>query len=67
MAILRGHRAASVGLVRAAAFVPSWVVSEGGSEGAGNRELSLMLLAGVVGTPLLGPIADRFGLRRTLP
>jgi FSR family fosmidomycin resistance protein-like MFS transporter len=48
------------------AFVPLWIVSEGGSEAAGNRELSLMLVAGVVGTVLLGPIADRVGLRRTL-
>jgi FSR family fosmidomycin resistance protein-like MFS transporter len=47
-------------------FVPLWVVSQGGSEGEGNRELSLMLVAGVVGTLALGPIADRVGLRRTL-
>lgn len=47
-------------------FVPLWVVSQGGSEGEGNRELSLMLVAGVVGTLALGPVADRFGLRRTL-
>ena len=47
-------------------FVPLWVVSQGGSEGAGNRELSAMLVAGVVGTLALGPIADRVGLRRTL-
>ena len=47
-------------------FVPLWVVAEGGTEGAGNRELSLMLLAGVVGTLVLGPVADRIGLRRTL-
>ena len=47
-------------------FVPLWVVSLGSSEADGNRLLSLMLLAGAVGTLLLGPIADRFGLRRTL-
>ena len=47
-------------------FVPLWVVSQGGSEGQGNRELSLMLVAGVAGTLLLGPVADRIGLRRTL-
>ncbi len=47
-------------------FVPLWVVSQGGSEGEGNRELSAMLVAGVVGTLALGPIADRVGLRRTL-
>ena len=48
------------------AFVPLWVVSQGGSKGEGNRELSLMLIAGVVGTLVLGPVADRVGLRRTL-
>ena len=47
-------------------FVPLWVVSNGGSEGEGNRELSLMLIAGAVGTLVLGPVADRIGLRRTL-
>ena len=47
-------------------FVPLWIVSQGGTEGAGNRELSLMLVAGVAGTLVLGPVADSFGLRRTL-
>lgn len=47
-------------------FVPLWVVSLGNSEADGNRMLSLMLVAGAVGTLTLGPIADRFGLRRTL-
>ena len=47
-------------------FVPLWIVSLGNSEAAGNRMLSLMLVAGAVGTLALGPIADRFGLRRTL-
>jgi FSR family fosmidomycin resistance protein-like MFS transporter len=47
-------------------FVPLWVVSLGNSEADGNRLLSLMLLAGAAGTLLLGPLADRFGLRRTL-
>jgi MFS transporter, FSR family, fosmidomycin resistance protein len=47
-------------------FVPLWIVSLGHSEAAGNRELSLMLVAGAVGTLLLGPVADRIGLRRTL-
>ena len=46
-------------------FVPLWVVSLGDSEADGNRLLSLMLLSGAMGTLLLGPIADRFGLRRT--
>ena len=48
------------------AFVPLWVVSLGHSKAAGNRLLFLMLLAGAVGTLLLGPVADRVGLRRTL-
>ncbi len=47
-------------------FVPLWVVSLGNSHADGNRLLSLMLVAGAAGTLLLGPIADRFGLRRTL-
>ena len=47
-------------------FVPFWAVSLGKSEADGNRLLSLMLLSGAVGTLLLGPVADRFGLRRTL-
>src|SRR6185295_13121513 len=46
-------------------FVPLWVVSLGHSKAQGNHLLSLMLLAGAVGTLVLGPIADRFGLRRT--
>jgi FSR family fosmidomycin resistance protein-like MFS transporter len=48
------------------AFVPLFAVSQGDSEAEGNRLLSLMLLSGAVGTLLLGPIADRFGIRRTL-
>jgi len=47
-------------------FVPLWAVSLGDSEAEGNRLLSLMLLSGAVGTLLLGPVADRVGLRRTL-
>src|SRR3954452_1693870 len=47
-------------------FVPLWIASLGNSAADGNRVLSLMLLAGAVGTLLLGPLADRFGLRRTL-
>ena len=67
MAVLAGVIALrSVAWFALLAFVPLWVVSQGGSEGAGNRELSLMLVAGVAGTLLLGPIADRVGLRRTL-
>jgi FSR family fosmidomycin resistance protein-like MFS transporter len=48
------------------AFVPLWVVSKGHSKADGGRVLFLMLLAGALGTLLLGPVADRFGLRRTL-
>jgi FSR family fosmidomycin resistance protein-like MFS transporter len=48
------------------AFVPLWVVSLGHSKADGNRLLFLMLLAGAVGTLVLGPVADRIGLRRTL-
>jgi MFS transporter, FSR family, fosmidomycin resistance protein len=48
------------------AFVPLWAVSQGQSKGDGNRLLFLMLLAGAVGTLLLGPVADRIGLRLTL-
>jgi len=47
-------------------FVPLWVVSLGHSKADGNHLLSLMLLAGAVGTLVLGPVADRIGLRRTL-
>jgi MFS transporter, FSR family, fosmidomycin resistance protein len=48
------------------AFVPLWIVSRGQSKADGNRLLFLMLLAGAAGTLLLGPVADRIGLRRTL-
>jgi FSR family fosmidomycin resistance protein-like MFS transporter len=48
------------------AFLPLWVVSLGHSKSYGNRLLFLMLLSGAVGTLLLGPVADRIGLRRTL-
>jgi FSR family fosmidomycin resistance protein-like MFS transporter len=47
-------------------FVPLWAVELGKSETEGNRELALMLAAGAAGTLLLGPLADRVGLRRTL-
>ena len=48
------------------AFVPLWEVSLGHSKADGNRLLFLMLLAGALGTLILGPVADRIGLRRTL-
>jgi FSR family fosmidomycin resistance protein-like MFS transporter len=41
-------------------------VSLGHSKAYGNRLLFLMLLAGALGTLVLGPVADRIGLRRTL-
>ena len=47
-------------------FVPLWVIELGGTKAEGNRMLSAMLVAGVVGALALGPVADRFGLRRTL-
>ncbi|MEI7760530.1 MAG: MFS transporter [Thermoleophilia bacterium] len=47
-------------------FVPLWVVSLGNSAADGARLLALMLFAGAAGTLLLGPIADRVGIRRTL-
>jgi len=48
------------------AFVPLWLVSLGHSKADGNRLLFLMLMSGAVGTLVLGPVADRVGLRRTL-
>ena len=48
------------------AFVPLWAIAHGHSKASGNRLLFLMLLAGAVGTLILGPVADRVGLRRTL-
>lgn len=48
------------------AFVPLWLVHLGHSKAEGNRLLFVMLLAGAVGTLILGPVADRIGLRRTL-
>lgn len=47
-------------------FVPLWEVSIGNSKGYGNTLLSVMLLAGAVGTLLAGRAADRFGRRPVL-
>jgi len=44
-------------------FVPLWEVSLGHSKSHGSHLLSLMLLAGGVGTLAAGPIADRVGRR----
>ena len=48
------------------AFVPLWAEKHGDSKTAAGRLLFLMLLAGAVGTLLIGSVADRIGLRRTL-
>jgi MFS transporter, FSR family, fosmidomycin resistance protein len=48
------------------AFVPLWIVSHGHTKADGGRVLFLLLLAGALGTIVLGPVADRIGLRRTL-
>ena len=47
-------------------FVPLWEVSRGHSKSYGNLLLSLVLLAGVLGTLSAGPLADRFGRRVVL-
>src|SRR3989440_6183891 len=44
-------------------FVPLYEISLGHSKAYGNHLLSLMLLAGGVGTLAAGPLADRFGRR----
>jgi FSR family fosmidomycin resistance protein-like MFS transporter len=48
------------------AFVPLWAESQGYTKAASGRLLFLMLLAGATGTLLIGAVADRIGLRRTL-
>lgn len=47
-------------------FVPLWEVSLGHSKSYGNHLLSLLLIAGGLGTLVLGPAADRFGRRPIL-
>ena len=47
-------------------FVPLWEVSLGHSTAHGNHLLSLMLLAGCLGTIAAGPLADRVGRRPVL-
>src|SRR5947209_4534696 len=48
------------------AFVPLWEDSLGHSKAHGNHLLSLMLLAGAIGTVFAGPAADRLGRRPIL-
>jgi len=67
MALLGGVIALrSVAWFTLLAFVPLWAESQGYSKSAGGRLLFLMLLAGAAGTLLIGAVADRIGLRRTL-
>jgi MFS transporter, FSR family, fosmidomycin resistance protein len=47
-------------------FVPLWEVSLGHSKAYGNQLLTLMLLAGGLGTLAAGPLADRVGRRPVL-
>jgi MFS transporter, FSR family, fosmidomycin resistance protein len=47
-------------------FVPLWEVSLGHSKAHGSHLLSLMLLAGGLGTLAAGPLADRIGRRPVL-
>jgi FSR family fosmidomycin resistance protein-like MFS transporter len=47
-------------------FVPLYEISLGHSKSYGNHLLSLMLLAGGIGTLAAGPLADRFGRRPVL-
>jgi FSR family fosmidomycin resistance protein-like MFS transporter len=47
-------------------FVPLWEVSLGNSKAYGSHLLSLMLLAGGLGTLAAGPLADRIGRRPVL-
>jgi MFS transporter, FSR family, fosmidomycin resistance protein len=47
-------------------FVPLYAVSQGHSKAYGNQLLTVMLLAGVVGTLAAGPLADRIGRRPVL-
>jgi FSR family fosmidomycin resistance protein-like MFS transporter len=47
-------------------FVPLYEISLGHSKSYGNHLLSVMLLAGGLGTLAAGPLADRFGRRPVL-
>lgn len=63
LAVIAFRSVAWFGLIT---FVPLWEVSIGHSKAHGNHLLALMLLAGGVGTLLLGPAADRLGRRPVL-
>src|SRR5205085_10491484 len=63
LAVIMFRAVAWFGLIT---FVPLWEVSLGHSKAHGNHLLSLMLLAGGIGTLAAGPIADRFGARPVL-
>src|SRR5215212_2268875 len=63
LAVIAFRSVAWFGLIT---FVPLWEVSLGQSKAHGSHLLSLMLLAGGVGTLAAGPLADRLGLRPVL-
>jgi FSR family fosmidomycin resistance protein-like MFS transporter len=63
LAVIAFRSVAWFGLIT---FVPLWEVSLGHSKAHGSHLLSLMLLAGGVGTLAAGPLGDRFGLRPVL-
>lgn len=63
LAVIAFRSLAWFGLVT---FVPLWEVSLGHSKAHGNHLLSLMLLAGGLGTIAAGPVADRVGRRPVL-
>jgi MFS transporter, FSR family, fosmidomycin resistance protein len=63
LGVIAFRSAAWFGLVT---FVPLWEVSLGHSKAHGSHLLSLMLLAGGLGTLAAGPIADRVGRRPVL-
>jgi len=60
LGVIAFRSAAWFGLIT---FVPLWEVSLGHSKAYGSHLLSLMLLAGGLGTLAAGPIADRVGRR----
>jgi FSR family fosmidomycin resistance protein-like MFS transporter len=60
LGVIAFRSAAWFGLIT---FVPLWEVSLGHSKAYGSHLLSLMLLAGALGTLAAGPLADRIGRR----